>query len=210
MHIPDGFLDAKTVAITTTITIAVMASNTRNIRNAFKHQPVPFMGMISALVFTAQMLNFPITIGVSGHLLGSALVTALFGPAIGMFIMAVVVALQAFLFNDGGVIVLGANVLNMAVIGCWVAYFIQQFSSKDRFRPVLWFLSGWFSIVLASFTASIELGLSGIVPFNVVVWPMLIWHSGIGVVEGIITAVAVPFLLRLKTTSWKGQEEVNL
>lgn len=206
MHIPDGFLDVKTVAITTAITIVAIASNNKNIRNAFTQQPVPFMGMMAAFVFAGQMLNFPIAYGVSGHLLGSAMVTALFGPAVGMFIMAIVVALQAFLFNDGGIIVLGANIFNMAVIGCWIAYLIQQLSSSDKSRPILWFLSGWFSIVLATLAASVELGLSGIVPFKVVVWPMLIWHSAIGVIEGIITLVAVPFLAKLKATTWKRQE----
>ncbi|MDK2902570.1 MAG: cobalt/nickel transport system permease protein [Clostridiales bacterium] len=211
MHIPDGFLDVKTAAAAAAVSVVVVAVNNKSIKSAFNQQPVPSMGMMAAFVFAAQMLNFPIAPGISGHLLGSALVTALFGPAAAMIIMTAVVALQAFLFHDGGIIVLGANVLNMAVIGCWAAYIVQRLPFGDRARPVLWFLSGWLSIVLAALAASVELGLSGTVPFNAVLWPMLMWHAAIGAVEGVITAVAVPFLTRIKTMApWKEQEGVGL
>lgn len=208
MHIPDGFLDVKTAAAAAAVSIAVVAVNNKSIKKAFEQQPVSSMGMMAAFVFAAQMLNFPIAPGISGHLLGSALVTALFGPSAGMIIMMAVVALQAFLFHDGGIIVLGANVLNMAIIGCGAAYIIQRLPFEGKAQPILWFLSGWLSIVVAALVASVELGLSGVVPFSAVIWPMLIWHAAIGVVEGVITAVAVPFLARIKAVEpWKEQEE---
>lgn len=197
MHIPDGFLDVKAIVMTTSISAAVIAANGKNIKKAFTEQSVPAMGMMAAFIFVAQMLNFPIAPGVSGHLLGSALVTALFGPAAGMVIMTTVVALQALLFHDGGIMVLGANILNMAVIGCGLAYIVQRLPFKGKARPVLLFISGWLSIFIAAFTAAVELGISGVVPFSVVVWPVLIWHALIGVIEGAITMVTAPFLIKI-------------
>ncbi|AEE97119.1 energy-coupling factor ABC transporter permease [Mahella australiensis] len=207
MHIPDGFLDTKTMIASATVSVAVIAISNRNIKRAFDEQPVPSMGMMAAFVFVAQMLNFPIAPGVSGHLLGSALVTALFGPAAGMIIMTAVVALQALLFHDGGIMALGANVLNMAVLGCWVAYAVQRIPFGGKIKPVSLFASGWLSIELAAFAASVELGVSATVPFDAVVWPMLLWHAIIGIIEGIITAVTVPFLAKVTVLKpWRKQE----
>ena len=151
---------------------------------------------MAAAIFAGQMLNFSVTGGTSGHLLGAAIAVALLGPWAAVVVMTCVVGTQALLFQDGGLLALGGNLVNMAVIGVAVAYAAYSVMRKlvgDR-SPGLFvsgFVAGWFSIFFAALACALELALSGTSPANVSVPAMGSIHALIGVGEGLITAAAL-------------------
>src|SRR5512141_3014809 len=116
MHIPDGVLDAKTAVTTAALSAAGLAYAVRRVRVAFPPRRVPLIGLAAAFIFAAQMLNFPVAGGTSGHLMGSVLAAILLGPSAAIMAMSAVLILQALLFNDGGITALGANLFNMALL----------------------------------------------------------------------------------------------
>lgn len=217
MHIPDGFLNATTVAATWAISAAGVGYSVRRVSRSLEEPQVPLMGVTAAFVFAAQMMNFTIAGGTSGHLLGGALVSILLGPWAGMLVLTSVLAVQALLFQDGGLLALGANILNMAIIGVlvgWVAFngFVRLLRGKEWGKAVAAFGAAWLSVVVASLAAAVELALSGASPWNVVVPAMGGVHALIGIGEGLITVgvlafvrVVRPDLLRLApSTSAQG------
>jgi cobalt/nickel transport system permease protein len=160
---------------------------------------VPLMGVLAAAIFAGQMLNFSVTGGTSGHLLGAALATILLGPWAAVIVMTSVVSLQALIFQDGGLLALGANIFNMAIVGVTVSYFVYT-SLQKLVRGKSWgiFAGGavaaWFSIVIASLACALELALSGTSPANISVPAMGGIHMLIGIGEGLITMGALAFL----------------
>jgi cobalt/nickel transport system permease protein len=157
------------------------------------------MGVSAAFIFAAQMLNFPVAGGTSGHLLGGALAAILLGPWAGMLVLTAVLMVQALLFQDGGLLALGANVFNVAVIGVlvgWGAYRgVTAIAGRRRWAlGAGGFAAGWLSVVIAAAVASGELAFSGTLPFRVVFPAMTGVHMLIGAGEGAITAAVVLFL----------------
>ncbi|MGD2279252.1 MAG: energy-coupling factor ABC transporter permease, partial [Candidatus Omnitrophota bacterium] len=161
-----------------------------------KHKPgAARFGAITALIFAGQMMNFPIKDGTSGHLLGGVLAVALLGVPYGMLSIALVVAIQCIVFSDGGFTVLGANILNMAVIGAGLGGLVHlYFKSKFPERSGRYFLglglAAWFSVMMAALACSVELALSGTIAFDKVSGAMLGTHALIGMGEGLITVAA--------------------
>jgi cobalt/nickel transport system permease protein len=156
------------------------------------------MGVMAAFIFAAQMINFPIAGGTSGHLLGAALATVLLGPWCASITITTVLVIQCLFFQDGGVTALGANVLNMAIIGPLVAMGIYTAVTRligDKKGVTAGaFIAAWASVVAAAAFAALELAFSGTVPFKVVFPAMIGWHVLIGFGEGLITAVVVSFV----------------
>jgi len=156
------------------------------------------MGVMAAFVFAAQMINFKVASGTSGHLLGGALLSILLGPWAATLVLTAVVTVQALLFQDGGLLALGANLMNMAIIGVWVGYIV--YSVVRRIVPGkrgVWpagFIAAWASVVLSSLAAALELALSGTSPLRAVVPAMGGVHALIGVGEGFITTGVLGFL----------------
>ena len=122
MHVPDGFLDARTLVATAGLAAVGLGLALREVRRNLPPRRVPLIGLAAAFVFAAQMLNFPVAAGTSGHLIGAALAAVLLGPAAAIVAMTAVLLLQALMFADGGITALGANVLNLAVIAPLVAH----------------------------------------------------------------------------------------
>ena len=122
MHVPDGFLDARTLAATAGLAVVGLGLALREVRRNLPPRRVPLIGLAAAFVFAAQMLNFPVAAGTSGHLIGAALAAVLLGPAAAIVAMTAVLLLQALMFADGGITALGANVLNLAVIAPLAAH----------------------------------------------------------------------------------------
>ena len=122
LHIPDGFLSLVVSLICWAITAVVLAMAVSRTNRALGEKQVPLMGIMAAFIFAAQMLNFPVAGGTSGHLLGGALAAIVLGPWAGMLVMTAVIAVQALLFQDGGLIVMGANILNMGLITAMIGY----------------------------------------------------------------------------------------
>ncbi|TEB07583.1 Fused nickel transport protein NikMN [Pelotomaculum schinkii] len=195
MHIPDGFLDAKTWVATTVVGAGALSYSLKKVREEFNERLIPVMGVLAAFIFAAQMINFPIAGGTSGHLLGATLATVLLGPWCSGLIISTVLIIQCLFFNDGGLTALGANILNMAFIGSLVAYGVYKLvSGKSRFEQAAIFLAAWSSVIAAALVATVELALSGTVPFHVALAAMLSWHFLIGIGEGLITVVVVSYV----------------
>jgi cobalt/nickel transport system permease protein len=199
MHIPDGFLDTATSVVTWAASAGSVAYAVRRVSRELDERQVPLMGVSAAFIFAAQMLNFTVAGGTSGHLLGGALAAILLGPWAGMLVLTSVLAIQALLFQDGGLLALGANVFNMAVIGVllgWVTYtgIRRLFGSRSWSTVAGGFAAAWLSVVVASMAAAIELALSGASVWGVVLPAMIGVHALIGIGEGLITVAVLAFL----------------
>ncbi|MCX7826903.1 MAG: PDGLE domain-containing protein [Verrucomicrobiae bacterium] len=202
MHIPDGFLDAKTAAVTGALAAGGLAVAIRQVNRTLPRSKVPLMGLAAAFVFAAQMLNFPVAGGTSGHLLGGVLAAVLLGPAAGAVVIAAVLILQCFLFSDGGVLALGANIFNMAVVGTAGGYGVYSFVRKSlkglhgQITAVLF--AAWCSTVFASLACAGELAFSGTAAAGVVFPAMAGVHLLIGLGEALITALVVLAIRRAR------------
>ncbi len=199
MHIPDGFLSALVSIALWIGSVILIGYALRRVGRDLGERQVPLMGVLAAAIFAGQMLNFAVTGGTSGHLLGAALATILVGPWGAMVVMTTVVSIQALIFQDGGLLALGANLFNMAVVGVAVSHFTV--TSARRLlgdKPGTLFVSGgiaaWLSIVTASLACALELAASGTSPANVAIPAMAGIHVLIGLGEAFITAGALAFL----------------
>ena len=195
MHIPSGMLNGQICPLSAGISavgIAVAAWR------AFFSQRKPTnsrFAAITALIFAGQMMNFPINNGTSGHLLGGILAATLLGIPFGILSMAIVVTIQCLVFADGGLSVLGANILNMAIVGAGLGgavrvFFNQRFSSRLSQNTVNLGITAWLSVMIAALLVSIELAISGTIPFFRVITAMLGTHAFIGIGEAFITVAA--------------------
>ncbi|WP_376793333.1 energy-coupling factor ABC transporter permease [Thermoflexus sp.] len=199
MHIPDGFLSASVALPLWGVSAGIGGYALRRARQELTEQEMPVIGVVAAGIFAAQMLNFPIAGGTSGHLIGAALATLLFGPWVAILIMICVLTIQAIVFQDGGLVALGANIFNMGILGALVAYAVNQtlrglLGDRPWTRTAAAFLSGWMAVVMGALATGLELSLSGLVPANVVLPAMGGIHALIGMVEGLLTMSAVSFL----------------
>jgi cobalt/nickel transport system permease protein len=194
MHIPDGFLDAKTVLVTSALSVAGVGLALRQVRKELPPRQMPLLGLSAAFLFAAQMVNFPVAGGTSGHLLGGVLVAALLGPAAGVVVLTTVLIVQCFLFGDGGLTALGANVFNMALVGTvggWMIYrAVSRCLAGVRGRVAAVAFAGWCSTVLASLACAGQLAWSGTFEWSVGVSAMTGIHMLIGLGEGLISALA--------------------
>jgi cobalt/nickel transport system permease protein len=211
MHIPDGFLSTLVSIVLWVISIVAVAYALRRAGKDLGERQVPLMGVLAAAIFAGQMLNFSVAGGTSGHLLGAAIATILLGPWPAVVVMTTVVSVQALVFQDGGLLALGANLFNMAVIGVAVSYFVYT-SLRRLTRGAAWglFVSGfaaaWSSIFIASLAAALELALSGTSPANIAVPAMGGIHALIGIGEGLITVGALTFLFATRRDLLAGEQ----
>lgn len=165
---------------------------------------MPLMGVCAAFIFAAQMINFPIPGGTSGHLLGGTLAGVLLGLWAGSLVMSVVFIVQAVLFQDGGLTVLGANIFIMGLIGTFGGYYLYRIIRFALGRDT-WFgmavgaaVAGWVSIMIAALVCAVLLALSGTVPLVVAITAMAFWHALIGIGEVLITLVTVSYIWRTR------------
>lgn len=199
MHIPDGFLNTATCIATWAASAGGVTYAVRRVKQELQERQVPLIGVTAAFIFAAQMMNFAVAGGTSGHLLGGALAAILLGPWAGMLALTSVLAVQALLFQDGGLLALGANVFNMAVVGVllgWGIYVALKriLGGKTWATMVSGFAAAWVSVVVASLVAAVELAVSGASPLGVALPAMGGVHALIGVGEGLITVAVLAFL----------------
>jgi len=202
MHIPDGFLAANTWVPAWVISVGGLGYCVKRASEALKDKMVPLMGVMAAFIFAAQMLNFPVAAGTSGHLLGGVLAAVLLGPYAGAVVIAVVLAVQCLVFQDGGLTALGANILNMSFIGTMGGYIIYSLIRKtigDN-KGILMgaAIAAWVSVVLASSACAIELAVSGTSPLKIVLPAMVLVHMLIGIGEAIISVFVLSFVLKTR------------
>jgi len=223
MHIPDGFLGPKTSmsllgaavgvlgycfskvlkAVTVIVPKRVLATAGANASRVYNSgrlalsklgsEKIRKMGIVAAWIFAAQMFNFPISHGTSGHLLGGVFAGVILGPFAGTLVISVVLLVQSLFFADGGFLALGANIINMGLIGCFLSYYLYDYLKKIINVKIAIAISAWTSVVAAAFACSMEIGFSGKIPPGSVSKAMLGIHSIIGIAEAAITL----FLLNL-------------
>lgn len=199
MHIPDGFLDTATSIATWAASAVGVGYAARRVKKELQERHVPLIGVSAAFIFAAQMMNFAVVGGTSGHLLGGALAAILLGPWAGMLVLTSVLGVQALLFQDGGLLALGANVFNMAIVGVLVGWGVyvglkRLMGGKTWTIMVSGFAAAWASVVVASLVAALELAISGASPLGVALPAMGGVHALIGVGEGLITVAVLAFL----------------
>ena len=200
MHIPDGFLSLLISAFCWILTIALDGIAIARTNKSLGERQVPLMGIMAAFIFAAQMINFPVAGGTSGHLLGGALAAITLGPWAAMLVMTSVIAVQGLLFQDGGLTVMGANILNMGLLTAIVGYGLYR-AVLGRSRGVKLATAGvaaWLSVMTGALLTSLELWLSGTAKLNVVIPAMLGVHAVIGLGEALITVAALAFIFRTR------------
>lgn len=194
MHIPDSMLQGAVCPVTAAISGAgIIAAAWLALRHAQQPTAGRFAAIV-ALIFAGQMMNFPISHGTSGHLLGGVLAAALLGTPLGVLAVALVVTIQSLVFADGGVTVLGANVLNMALIGAGFGGWLRQRLAGALGSYASAAVAAWCSVVLAATAASVELALDGKIAFSSVLPAMVGTHALIGLGEAAISVAAVTLL----------------
>jgi len=213
LHIPDGFLTLIISLIFWAITIVTVGIAISKTNKALGEKQVPLMGIMAAFIFAAQMLNFPVAGGTSGHFLGGALAAMVLGPWAGILVMTAVIAVQGLLFQDGGLLVMGANIFNMGLLTAMIGFGLYRsvIGRSKGTRLAVAGVAAWLAVVASALVASLQLWLSGTSRLEIVVPAMLGVHVLIGIGEAIITVAALSFieqtrpdLLNEKATSAKG------
>jgi cobalt/nickel transport system permease protein len=200
MHIPDGFLSVLVSIILWAISVITVGYALRRVSADLGERQVPLMGVLAAAIFAGQMLNFTVIGGTSGHLMGAALATILLGPWAAILVMTCVVAVQALIFQDGGLLALGGNIFNMGIVGVAVAYMayntLRRLAGERRWGLFLsGFVSAWLSIEIAALAVALQLALSNTSPANIAIPTMAGIHALIGIGEGLITVGALAFIV---------------
>ncbi|MEM2118699.1 MAG: energy-coupling factor ABC transporter permease [Candidatus Bathyarchaeia archaeon] len=204
MHIPDGLLNVETSILMYIISISILVLSWKKAKNEYPKSLASLLAISSAFVFAAQMINFPIAYGTSGHLVGGTFLAVLLGPWAAILGMTIVLSMQALFFADGGLLAFGANVFNMAIIG-GLSFFIVKLLARETWKGSRFyasiFVASWLSVVLGALACALEIGVSpaflqagGV---SVTVPAMLFWHVFIGIGEAAITATLITSLHKI-------------
>jgi len=210
MHIPDGLLDPITTIVLWIVTIAIMILGYFRMGKMFEKEDseklIPYIGVLAAIIFAFQFVNYPVPGGTSGHLVGGTLVAIILGPWASVIVLFLILVIQS-LFGDGGITALGANAFNMGIIGGIVGFYIVMLfvrllnntSLKKELKvTIATAIGSYIAIVLASFICGIEIGISGTIPIEIAVPAMVFWHILIGIGEAIISALIVYYIYKTK------------
>jgi len=200
MHIPDGFLSIVISILCWAVTAGILAIAVSRTNKSLGERQVPLMGVMAAFIFAAQMINFPVAGGTSGHLLGGALAAIMLGPWAGMLVMTAVIAVQGLLFQDGGLLVMGANILNMGLLTAVVGYGLYRtaLGRSQRTKLATAGVAAWLSVMTGALATALQLWLSGTGKINIVVPAMLGVHALIALGEALITVAALTFIFRTR------------
>ena len=213
LHIPDNFLSLFIAILFWGITASAVGMAISKTNKSLGEKQIPLMGVMAAFIFAAQMLNFPVAGGTSGHFLGGALAAIVLGPWAAILVMTAVIAVQGLLFQDGGLVVMGANIFNMGVLTAVISFGLYRsvIGKSKGLRLAVAGIGAWLSTIAAALVTSLQLWLSGTSQLQIVLLPMLGVHVLIGIGEAIITVAALAFLERTrpdllneKATSEKG------
>ena len=200
LHIPDGFLSLFVSLVCWAITALILAIAISRTNKSLGEKQVPLMGVMAAFIFAAQMINFPVAGGTSGHLLGGALAAIILGPWPAMLVMTAVITVQGLLFQDGGLLVMGANILNMGILTAAIGYGLYRgtFGSSRTVKLAVAGIASWLSVIAGALMTSLQLWLSGTSNLQTVVLAMLSVHTLIGLGEALITVAALTFLFQTR------------
>lgn len=199
LHIPDGFLSLSVSLVGWLLAVAAIGYALRQTRGQLGSKQIPLMGVLAAFIFAAQAINFPVAGGTSGHLLGGTLAAIILGPWAAVLVMTAVISVQALLFQDGGLLVLGFNIINMGVLTAFTGHLVYQLLKQvlgEGRRSLLaaGAVGAWISVMLGAMAAAVELAVSGASPLGVALPAMSGVHALIGVGEALITVGALSFI----------------
>ncbi|HEY42725.1 MAG TPA: cobalamin biosynthesis protein CbiM [Anaerolineae bacterium] len=199
LHIPDGFLSTAVSTVGWLVALIVIGIAIRLTRHQLGERQIPLMGLLAAFIFAAQAINFPVAAGTSGHLLGGTLAAIVMGPWAATLIMTAVIATQGLLFQDGGLLVMGWNILNMGVFTAFTGYAVYVLMRRlmgegARSRFVAAFVGAWLSVEVGAIATAFELAASGTSPLSLGLPAMASVHALIGLGEAIITTGAIALL----------------
>lgn len=199
LHIPDGFLSLVVSIVGWVLMLAAVAYALRQTRGQLGDKQIPLMGVLAAFIFAAQAINFPVAGGTSGHLLGGVLAAVIMGPWAAVLIMTSVIGIQALVFQDGGLLALGFNVVNMGILTAFSGHLVYQTLRRMMGEGrtsllVAGAVGAWLSVVVGAVATAIELALSGTSPLGVALPAMVGVHVLIGLGEALITVGALAFL----------------
>ncbi len=203
LHIPDGFLSIPVALVGWVALIVMVVFALRQTRQQLNDQQIPLLGVLAAFVFAAQMINFPVAGGTSGHLIGGALIAILIGPWASVLVMTSVLAVQSLLFQDGGLLAIGFNAFNMGVIAAFVGYaayvMVRRLLGNTRLSQLIGAaVAAWLSVIAAAAATALELALSETAALAVVLPAMLGVHVLIGIGEALITVAALAFIQQVR------------
>lgn len=202
MHIPDGFLDVKTAVATGLFSATGLGAALRHAGRHLQAKKIPLIGLIAAFIFVAQMLNFPVASGTSGHLLGSTFAAVLLGPSAAIIVMSSVLIVQSLIFADGGILTLGANIFNMAIIAPLVGYgtyrALRLLLRGGQGQLVAVGFASWLSTVVAAIFCAGELAWSGTADWNAAFPAMAGVHMITGLGEAAITMLVIAAIGRAR------------
>jgi cobalt/nickel transport system permease protein len=200
MHIPDAFIPIWQGAIYWIIALVFIAFALRWARKEMNEEKLPLVAVLAAAVFAIQSFNIPVSMGTSGHLVGGALIAIVLGsPFAAVFILTLVLIVQGVLFGDGGITTMGANIINMGVIGGFVGFYsFKGLMTATKSMPVSAFIAAWLACFIPALGASFELFFAGTFPLVPGLVGMGLYHALIGLIEGVITVVAIVLIRNVR------------
>ena len=209
MHIPNDYLSIAVSLVCWAITILTLRVAISRTNKLLGEKQVPLMGVMAAFIFAAQMINFPVFGGTSGHLLGGVLAAIMLGPWTGMLVMTAVIAVQGLLFQDGGLVVMGANILNMGLLTSAIGYGFYRavIGSNRTVKLAVIGVAAWLSMMAGALFVALQIWLSGNAELQIIVPAMLFVHAFIGLGEAFITVAAVLFIMRTRPDLLNGGSE---
>lgn len=196
MHIPDGFLSLPVILSTGAVSGVFLIPSVNKINRESTPDRIPLMGISAAFVFTAQILSFPVFGGTSAHISGAVLISILLGPISGFLITAAAVILQSLLFQHGGVLTLGANILNIAIVQSFIGYYIFKIFSK-RFFTTGVTIAPFIALILGAVLCTFELIISGTIPLKEGLIAMISSHTITGIIESSVTLLIIGMIKKL-------------
>jgi cobalt/nickel transport system permease protein len=213
MHIPDGFIPLLQTIIYWIIALVFIALALRWARKELSEEKVPIVAVLAAAIFAIQAFNLPVGMGTSGHLVGGALAAIILGsPYAAVFILSIVLIIQGVIFGDGGITTMGANIVNMGVIGGFVGFYaFTGFKSAIKNPYISAGIAAWFACFIPALAASVELWIAGTFPLVGGMIAMGTYHAAIGVIEAVITAVAVYLIWHARPElDWSTMSQADL
>jgi len=200
MHIPDAFMPIWQGAIYWVIALVFVYLSLRWAKNELNEEKLPLVAVLAAGIFALQSFNLPVSMGTSGHLVGGALVAIILGsPFAAVFILTLVLIVQGIMFGDGGITTMGANILNMGVVGGFVGFYsFKGLKAATRSVPVSAFIAAWLACLIPALCAAVELWLAGTFPLEAGLIAMGIYHAIIGIIEGVVTVAAIFLIINVR------------
>lgn len=200
MHIPDAFIPITQGIVYWIIALVFVALALRWVKNEMSEEKLPLVAVLAAGIFALQSFNLPVAMGTSGHLVGGALAAIVLGsPFAAIFILTLVLVVQGLLFGDGGITTMGANILNMGVIGGFVGFYsFKGLMRVTKSMPVSIFMAAWLACLIPALACAVEMYLAGTFPLNIGLIAMGLYHAIIGVIEALVTVAAIRLIMDVR------------